>query len=121
MHSVIGRSAAVTLLPGTLLADSQLQATSGLTSNEAQVGVSLKAGQYPPDLAVGSTVRVVQTDATGNLTLVAQATVLSIGSPDANTGNASVIGLKVPSESANAVVGAASASHVSLVQIAAIS
>lgn len=121
MDKVVGRSAAVTLLPGTLLVDSQIQTSSGLTSNEAQVGVSLKAGQYPPGLAVGSTVRVVQTDSTSNLTLVTKATVLSIGDPDANTGNSSVIGLKVPSDSANAVVGASSASHISLVQIAPIS
>lgn len=121
MSDIVGKSAAVTLLPGTLLVDSQLQTASGLTANEAQVGLSLKAGQYPPDLAVGSTVRVVQSDAASNLTLVAKATVLSIGSPDANNGNASVIGLKVPSDSANAVVGASSASHVSLVQIAAVS
>lgn len=121
LRTVVGRSAAVTLMPGTLLTDAQLQSASGLKANDAQVGLSLKAGQYPPGLAVGDTVRVVQTDATGNLTLVAQATVLSIGAPDLNNGSASVVGLKVTSDSANAVVGAASASHVSLVQVAAIS
>lgn len=117
LRAIVGRPVSVSLVPGTLLSESQLGAKSELNTNDAVVGVSLKSGQYPPALGPGSTVRVVQTDATGNVSLVDAATVLSVGAPDSNHGDTSVIGLKVPTTSANAVVGAASASHVSLVQV----
>lgn len=116
-NDAVGHTASVTLLSGTLLSASQLESTGALKATDSIVGVALKAGRFPPNLAVGSTVRVVQSDTSGNQTLVDRATVTSIGSPDANNGNASVVSLRLPVDNANAVVGAASASQVSLIEI----
>lgn len=56
---VVGRTAAVDLLPGSVLAPKQVIATPAAKANEATVGAVLKDGQYPVELAAGDHVLVV--------------------------------------------------------------
>lgn len=45
-----------TLVGGTLLIGDMFTATTGMPAGKASVGLSLKDGQYPPDIAAGDTV-----------------------------------------------------------------
>ena len=58
---VVGKTAAVGLVPGALLAPSQVGAVSTLQADQAVVGLALKAGQAPPSLRPGARVEVVDT------------------------------------------------------------
>jgi hypothetical protein len=67
--SVLGRTAAVDLAPGTLLVDSVLGQARGLDAGEAIVGVAVAAGAAPVQtLAVGDRVQLVETPAPGAAT-----------------------------------------------------
>jgi len=59
--TVVGRPAAVPLLPGTLLTEAALGAPSALRTGEAVVGLALKPGQFPPGLAAGARVLAAET------------------------------------------------------------
>ncbi|HVW35147.1 MAG TPA: SAF domain-containing protein, partial [Acidimicrobiia bacterium] len=56
---VVGRSAAVALVPGSLLVPAQLGSPSGLADGQAAVGLLLEPGRYPPGLRSGDHVAVV--------------------------------------------------------------
>ena len=58
---VVGKTAAVGLAPGALLAPSQVGAVSTLRADQAVVGIALKAGQAPASLRPGARVEVVDT------------------------------------------------------------
>lgn len=132
LASVVGRTAAVPLAAGTLLTQSELGPSVGLVAGQAAVGVALKSGQYPPDLAAGLTVRVVDvgsgatpsgtTTGSGALsgqTVVFSATVTSVGQPNASAAaDTTVIGLLVPDAEADQVAALAAANRVALVEVA---
>ena len=102
--SVVGRTAAVPLAAGTLLTASELGPPVGLRAGQAAVGVALKSGQYPPGLAQGATVRVVDVGAptsTGAGTTSAGVTVVNLATvtvslPGADTAATIVVGLASP-------------------------
>ncbi|MFD9686788.1 hypothetical protein ACFWXO_13635 [Kitasatospora sp. NPDC059088] len=52
-------TAAVEIPPGTLLTGRMLTDAAGLAADQAVVGLSLKAGQFPPGLKAGDRVRVM--------------------------------------------------------------
>jgi hypothetical protein len=56
---VVGRTAAVALVPGSLLLPAQLGSPAGLTDGQAAVGLLLEPGRYPPGLRSGDHVAVV--------------------------------------------------------------
>jgi len=56
---VVGRPAAVPLVPGSLLASGQLGSPAALPDGVADVGLLLEPGRYPPGLRAGDHVAVV--------------------------------------------------------------
>ena len=58
-NKVVGRTAAVALVPGSLLLPAQLGSPAGLTDGQAAVGLLLEPGRYPPELRSGDHVAVV--------------------------------------------------------------
>lgn len=128
---VIGRRAAVALVPGTLLTAGDLAAGPILGSRSSSVGLDLKPGELPAGLGVGDAVLVVETagpsatagpgTAAGGApsgaptVLVDHATVLSVGQPSAGAGTGDTeVTIGVPSTLAAVVVTAAAAGDVAL-------
>ena len=59
LSQVIGRPVASALMSGTLLTESDVAQSVGPPRGRAVVGLALKPGQYPPDIAAGERVLVV--------------------------------------------------------------
>jgi hypothetical protein len=118
--AVIGRSVAVPVVGGSLLAEADLGSSSSLTSGTEEVALALHAGQYPPDLTAGAKVDVVPVPASSGLasssglpTSDIAATVSAVGLPPSGSTANVIVSLVVPSGSANGVlalnaIGAAS-------------
>jgi hypothetical protein len=121
---VVGRHAAVALVPGTLLTMADIASGPLVGSGDASVGLDLKPGQLPAGLAPGDSVLVIETAAlsqaaalssSGVPVVLGRATVLSVLAPSADspTGDTTVTLVVSTSEVAQ-VVGAASAGQISL-------
>jgi hypothetical protein len=88
--------ARTTLYPGTLLTQEMAATSSGLIGTSARVGLALKDGQFPDQLAVGDIVNIFvdNTQITGcpvvPSLLARNATVLDIGSPPSGGTNTDV-------------------------------
>lgn len=117
--TVIGRPAAVGLVPDTLLTTGALGESTALSPSEATTGLALKPGAFPPGLSTGATVRVIATDAAPGLTLVERATVTSVGDASESSTGTVAVGIKIPASAANAVATASAAEHITLVEVAA--
>lgn len=125
---VVGRTASVDLLPGTLLVREHLASGSLLEDGDAVVGVALRGSQLPTqDLRAGDRVLVVRTavpsdsedagdDDIGRV--LTEAIVFEASDEDISTGEVTV-SIVVDEERAAAVAGAAAAGLVSLVLIPA--
>lgn len=59
LDRIVGRTAAVPLVAGSVLAPGQLGSASGLESGQAAVGLLLDPGRFPPGLRSGDRVAVV--------------------------------------------------------------
>ncbi len=122
--SVAGRTAAVTLVPGTLLASAQLGSSSDLRAGQAIVGVALKAGQAPAALRAGTRVEVIDStkstsgDPGRPVVLTDQAVVSSSARSESSSSATSLVSLTLPSGDAPAVASAAADGRVSLVVVA---
>jgi hypothetical protein len=118
--SVVGRTVAVPLAEGSLLNPSALGSGRALRSGEAVVGLALKPGMFPPGLAAGDHVRVVDTTATsrgaaGGATGVVVAIEASTSAGDGSA----VVSLRLEDGAADGVAQLASAGHASLVLVPA--
>jgi hypothetical protein len=133
LDSVIGQSAAVALLPNMLLQRSMVAAASGLSPQEAEVGVAVTSGQVPADgLEPGDTVQVLQLPGDGAASsrsapgpggevaqeLVGTARVFAVRADPAQAGG-TLLTLTVPSSQAALVATASGAGKVALVRVAA--
>ena len=126
---VIGQFATVNLLPGTLLLRRMVTSQSLLRPDEGLVGLAVKAGQVPEQLAPGDLVRVVRTPApAGNDSsdpgaedvggvLVDRAKVLSVS--DLTDGDTSRVSLIVPLEDASLLYQANAAGQLAVVVLPA--
>src|SRR5947199_7567970 len=130
--AVIGATASVPLMPGTLVTREQLAKNTSVTKGKVVIGLSLKPGQVPTShLKEGDQVLVVATGAaaqlagdasTGNAgpdrpagaVLVQRATVFGVDEGSRNTDNTSV-SIVVDEADAPAVAAAASVSQITLV------
>ncbi len=65
--NVVGQTAAVTLMPGTLLTQGQLHKDPGLAAGKVVIGLSLKPGQAPTTLQQGAQVMVLATGSAASL------------------------------------------------------
>ncbi|MFD9125408.1 hypothetical protein [Kitasatospora sp. NPDC059571] len=120
---------------GTLLTGPMLTDKGSVASDQAVVGLSLKAGQFPPGLREGDKVRVwwVGRDAAKNPTgtaaagtgndgteLTASATVRQVFKAEAGAVNSNLsLSILVPADKAGQVAQAASAGEVALVLLSA--
>lgn len=120
--SVIGKPAAVDLVPGTLLTHEQISNDPVLLPGTLALPLSLKPGQFPVGLRAGDHVAVMSTPtpnsaatsntATDGAVLVADAEIYATATPDVS-GNQTVT-LVVSSDSAPSVSSAASQQQVTL-------
>ena len=127
LDSVLGETATVDLLPGTLLQRSMVTAGPSLTAGMAQVGVEVTGGQIPADgLAPGDTVEVLALPAKGAAstaavaaatTLAPKATVFSTRADPSSTAG-TLVTLTVPADAAAGIAAASGDNLVALVQVA---
>jgi hypothetical protein len=121
LDNIVGRVAAVDLVPGSLLVPDQLLAPGErvVASTEALVGARLKATELPPNgVRPGAAVQVVlrpaPTAAGGGGVTEFAGWLMSVGEPDAATSERSV-SLVVPRTAAPVVTAAAADGRVSVV------
>ena len=124
LDSVVGQTAAVHLLPDTLLQRSMVTAEPGLTGAQAQVGVAVRSGQIPADgLTPGQVVTVVELPAVdaptpGEATvLVERAEVFAVREDPAQAGG-TLLTVVVPTGRAAAIAAASGAGRAALIRVA---
>lgn len=123
--SVVGKTASVGLVPGSLLIESQVGSSSGLQPNQAVVGVALKPGQAPESLRAGTRVQIVDsakssgTERPRAVVLTSSAIVSSVGRPENSTNGTTVVSLTVPVGDAPAVSASAMDGRLSLIVLPA--
>lgn len=120
--TIVGRIAADNLVPGALLVSSELAAGPPVVKGSTIVGLALKPGFLPANIAPQDKVTVLDTP-TGSASsasgaggvLAGGATVFSVGSsPD---GQATLVSVEVPAANAPAVAEANAQGDVSLVLV----
>jgi len=97
--SVLGRPAAGPLPAGALLTSGDIGPAAPV-SGQDDLGVAVKAGQFPPDLSAGQTVDVLATPAASSAGSSSQGT----SSPALPVGQAVVLGVDVNASSGTTVV-----------------
>ncbi len=122
---VVGQTAAVGLVQGTLVVKEQLGSPSTLQAGQAVVGLALKPGQAPATLRPGTRVEVIDTvkptnagDQPRPVVLTASAFVAPLdGAAQAkpSTNGITLVSLTMPAADAPAVAAAAMDGRVSLV------
>jgi hypothetical protein len=127
---VVGSTAAVSLPAGSLLAGSDI-GTPPPVKGQVRLGIALKPGQYPPDLAAGQDVDVLATPASASGSSsgsggapaalpVGEAVVLSVSPATASSGSGdTVVEIQVPADAMPQVAAASAAGQIALVTIPA--
>ena len=128
---VVGSTAAVSMPAGSLLAGSDI-GTPPPVKGQVRLGVALKAGAYPPDLAAGQDVDVLATPASGTTGSssgsgstsaalpVGEAVVLSVSPAAASSGSGdTVVEIQVPADAMPQVAAANAAGQIALATIPA--
>lgn len=133
---VAGSTASAAMPAGTLLTNADI-GTPSPAKGQVRLGVALKPGQYPPDLAPGENVDVLSTPASGTsgsassadssgtgsggaALPVGQAVALSVGPAPASGGTGeTVVELQVSQDAVPQVASAASAGQIALAAIPA--
>lgn len=118
VNRIVGRTAAVPLVAGSLLAPGHLGSASGLDSGQAAVGLLLEPGRFPPGLRAGDRVAVVSAP-TGPLPAVASTLRLGTGvvedvAPAAGT-SGETVRLRLGAEQSDIVAAEGAARRVALV------
>jgi hypothetical protein len=124
LESVVGKTAAVRLLPDMLLQRSMVTDSSALPAGRSLVGVVVRPGQIPADgLAAGDRVDVVllppkdgPVQGGAATVLVARALVFS-SRPDPSSQGGTLLSLIVPDSAGTGVAAASSAGRVALVKV----
>ena len=133
-RQVTGSTAAVALPAGTLLTDADIGAPPP-AKGQVRMGVALKPGQYPPDLAAGQNVDVLAAPASGAsgsssgssgsggggaALPVGQAVTLSVSPAPASSGaGETVVELQVSQDAMPEVASAAATGQITLAAIPA--
>ena len=125
--SVIGRPVGVPVSAGSPLTTGDLSPVPAVGPGEALVGVLCKAGQYPPSIAPGDTVEVIDGSATGQSSSSVvpvepqaaplEATVISVDAPTDTATVGTVITLRMPADAAPSVSREATAGRISLIVV----
>ena len=123
--SLLGRPAAVALVPGALLVSGDVGAQPAGAAGYALVALALRAGMFPPSLGPGQAVAVVPVAAstssggaplTGSLRTV-QAVVVEVSQAPSGSSADSVVTVQVNPSDAASVAQLAAAGQAALVQI----
>ena len=124
LDSVLGQTAAVDLLPNTLLQRAMVTTAGALAAGRSMVGVELKPGQLPADgLADGVTVQVLQLPSKdgaagpGSALVLASAAQVYSSAPDPSQSGGTLLTLLVPASAAAPIAAASNAGLVALVQV----
>lgn len=129
---IVGSTAAVSMPAGSLLTGSDL-GTPAPAKGQVRLGVAVKPGQYPPDLAAGQNVDVLATPASGTSSSSSSnsgsagaalpagaAVVLSVSAAPAASGSGdTVVELQVPEDAMPQVAAANAAGQIALAAIPA--
>ena len=122
--AVAGHTATATLPAGSLLSPADIGAAPP-GAGQALVGVAVKAGQFPPDLAAGDTVDVLATpagpatgDSAAGSGLPAGRAVVVLVSQQQDTPGTAVVELRVPQDALPQVAAAAAAGQIDLATVA---
>ena len=121
--SVVGRPAAVTLTAGSPVMLSELGPVQ-LPPGQTIMGVLVKDGQYPPALAVGDTVEVLDTGSASQPApqkpgSPVYATVTAIDTPQDSAVSGETVSLRLDSSAATQLAPAAAASAITLLLVSA--
>ena len=111
------RTAAASLPAGSLLAAADIGAPAP-PRGQAQLGVALKPGRYPPGLSPGQHVEVLATGP-GGARPAGQGIVLSPGTPPRGAAGQAVVELQLPQQELPQVAAAAAAGQVTLAAVPA--
>jgi hypothetical protein len=121
--SILGRPAAVALVPGSLLTRGEVGSPAALSPGEVVIGAGLKPGQFPPALAAGDRVAVIDAGSAdrasgavygGSIPARVTATVVAVDQPPAASGSDSIISLRLDSVAADTVARLAAAGRATL-------
>ena len=116
--SILGQPVAHDLVAGGLLTRADVVSASGLSAGQAVVAIASKPGQYPPALAAGARVAVIDTGSSGQLTGATappvMATVLAVDEQQGPAANGAIISLRLPAADAASVASTAAAGRVAL-------
>lgn len=124
--SVVGRTAAVDLVPGTLLVDEALGQARALTGDQAIVGVEVAAASAPTlTLAVGDRVQLVETlspSASGasgpSRTVLAEGRVTDVAEASVTSSSGAVqLAVTVPSAAAPSIAAASADGRIAVVVV----
>jgi SAF domain-containing protein len=117
--TVLGQPAARDLTAGSLLTQTDLGKVANLAPDQAVVAVDCKPGQYPPALAPGDRVTVVDTGSGGSLqgstVPPVIATVMSVDVQQGPAADGAIVSIRLPSYDAASVASTATAGRVALV------
>ena len=117
--TVLGQPAARDLTAGSLLTQADLGKAANLAPDQAVVAVDCKPGQYPPALAPGDRVTVVDTGSGGSLqgstVPPVIATVMSVDVQQGPAADGAIVSVRLPSYDAASVASTATAGRVALV------
>lgn len=125
--SLLGRPAAVALVPGALVVPGDVGAPPAVAAGYATVALALKAGSFPPSLGPGDPVAVVPvaasssgggTSQTGSLPTV-QAMVVDVSQAPSGSSADSVVTLQVSPADSALVAQLAAAGQAALVEVPA--
>lgn len=123
---VVGRRAAVPLVAGSLLSESEVGSAPLVGSGSDVVAVGLKSGAYPPEVVAGDRVQVVPVvsssgSGTGTATSGSPigATVLAVDVASAGSNGPTVFSLQVSKGDADEVASLAAAGQASLIEVGA--
>lgn len=117
--ALVGQPAAHDLSAGSLLTKADVGQRANLGSDQAIVAVDCKPGQYPPSLAAGDRVTVVDTGAGGSLqgstAPPVVATVMAVEAQSGPAADGAIVSIRLPSYDAASVASTAGAGRVALV------
>jgi len=122
LGSLVGQSAAVEIMPGTLVQRAMVTAHAGLSAGEAVVGVAVAPGQVPSvGLRPGEQVEVLALpgkDASPSAAAVlADDVLVQDAQPNPATAGGTLVSLLVPKPAAAGIAAASDAGAVALVQV----
>ncbi len=122
--SVLGHPAAASLPAGSLLTSAVAGPAASPAAGQALLGVALKPGQYPPDLAPGQSVEVLaapgpSSGPQGSPALPAGHAVVLTVETQASSGGLTVVELQVTQDAVPQVAAAAAAGELSLATVPA--